>query len=295
MRCYVNLPAADGLTIARALNGKPADHPRDADLCLVFGGEELQDPRPHLGRTNLVFPGELSVISERFADRAISAGVSPENIYFSGDRKMDIVQLLALIQERNITIDQSRPAKVIGFVGPKGGLGRTTFAASLVAHYNNTSETAALLECGAVQNGPMHIGSSEYGSVLYNEPIADAAAAYRRLVVDASPGFEDPQQYHRTILIVDADVIQTIEPAREYLQLHRIKPHAVIYNRCRAEVSAKLVEAYFPGIRVIPVEDDFSNCMAALAAGTPAAEKSPRIARAIGELAALIDRQERRD
>lgn len=287
---YITLEPSIASQIASMLGGTYVNSPANADISIIFpsnlpGG--VDDPKPHLSAKDIVVAGLLGEEAHNFARTAMEAGIPAKNILISGNRSFDPSVLQPYLTAPPPKV-QKRVPKVIGFIGRKGGVGRTTFAASLVAHYANTSEKAALVETGPFDHGKFHIEDPKYGDVVRGN-LDELIPIYRRLVIDASPEHENLDEFDIVIAVVDADLIQSIEPTKEFLEQKGVKPIAVIYNNARALVPEELVSACFPGTEIIPVEDDFHCCSAALTAKVPAAVKSDKIARAVGKIAALID------
>lgn len=291
IKLYITLEPTLAQQIAAILNGVPVSSPGEADASIIFpnnlpGG--VSDPKQHLSKQNVVVAGCIGDDAHEFARKAIEVGVPTKSILISGSRTFDPGILKQYLTPPAPKV-QKRVPKVIGFVGRKGGVGRTTYAASLVAHYNNTSEKAALVEIGPFDHGQHHLGDPKFGEAIRGN-IPELIPLYRRLVVDASPEYENLDEFDVVIAVVNADLIQSIEPTKEFLEQKGVKPAAVIYNNARTLVPEELVSACFPGVEIIPVEDDFHCCSAALTAKVPAAVKSAKIAHAVGKIAALIDR-----
>lgn len=291
IRYYITLPSDLGDGLANMLGGTTVSSPREADYSLVFASKEIRDPTIYAGKNTIVFAGMLSDESDRFCELAIQSGVPATQIFVSGKSQLDISEITATVKniQARKAANQHSVRKLIGFAGCKGGVGCTTFAASLVAHYAITSEKAVLLETGPVYSGQYHLSNPQYGDIQRNKSLPEIRDSYRRIVIDRVLDDQQLHQCEKVIAVVDPDVIQSIEPTRDYLQRNGVVPSAVIYNKARAEVPSILVEAYFPGIRIVQVDDDFGNCLAALTGGVPAAVRSTKIAKAVGEIAALID------
>lgn len=313
MKLHITLEPETAGRLARALGGELAGNPESADVAVVFfknpaGGvsdpAEIARHAPVPART-IVVAGVYSLEGEAFAESACRLGIPQENILFASPEGLRVSDLIPYVQKLAgdtgtagaplITFASPgivKVPKLIGVVSAKGGVGKTTFAASLVAHYASVSEKAALFDLGAPRCGRFHITSPEHGDVLEKSlaELEEYKDAYRRIVVDAYPFF-DGIAFERVVTVVDADVVQCVEPTCEYLTRLGAKPSVVVYNRRKPEVPEGIISSYFSNAPVVVVEDDFPGCMAALAAGVPASMKSEKIARAVGQIAALIDKE----
>jgi hypothetical protein len=319
IRLRIALDGATAEKMAHALGVELVDDPMNADGVLLFFKNPVGSATDIAGdivnpKTTVVVAGIPNYESIAFAEEAAKNGVPEQNIIFTATRGITISDIQPLIKSIIVppeTKKKSEPShsiqpsiqfpreekkivkisKVISVVGCKGGVGRTTFAASLVAHYASVSEKAILLDASLPHNGKYHITNATAGDVIEGlaNPSEELKVGYRRIVVDVDPAFEDMKTLEKVVVIVDADTVQSLEPTVDIMKREGVKPCVVVYNRTRAEVPKEIVEASFVGVKVIAVEDDFAGCRAALAAGIPASMKSKAIAKAIGEIAAIID------
>jgi hypothetical protein len=298
IKIYISLEKDISEKLARVLGVEAADSLAEAEGSILFfknhagGAVDLRRFITNPEKT-VVAAGPLSPESEAFAEEAVRAGVPEKNIIFTpakgirpGDIQPLVNELFGARQKRIVKVP-----RVIGIAGSKGGVGRTTFAASLVAHYTSVSEKAVLLDVCAPPNGRYHITSPEFGALVEGsvQSIGDLTAGYRRVVVDVLPSFDGFALFERVVAVVDADMVQSVEPTAAAFRQAGISPVAVVYNGQRAEVPPDLISNSFRGCSVIAVEYGFSQCRAALAAGLPASMKNEKIALAVGKIAAAID------
>jgi len=198
--------------------------------------------------------------------------------------------------------------RVIAFFAVKSGVGKTTLAAALAAHFKELAERVALVDFGVPPCARYHVGaepSAEKDGFLFAPggyidlyeparpypPPADMAgllepltAEYRRLFVVLPPVPEAVGAVSPDILVavVNGDLVQVLEPTAA-LGLDAL----YAYNKGGSEITAEEVEEML-GRGVVAVGHDPEGCAAALAAGVPANVKSEAVARAAGELAAAI-------
>ncbi|NSW84367.1 MAG: ParA family protein [Syntrophothermus sp.] len=178
-------------------------------------------------------------------------------------------------------LEEIRPVKVIAFVSPKGGTGRTTLAASLAEHYAALGLKTVLLDTADPPNAHCHFQSVRGDLNMLETLQAD------KIVVDTSPSFREFDRVDAVVLVVSPDLVQCIEPAKAIP-----KARAVVYNRRRPELPEEVVKSAFPNIPVITVDDDYQGCAAALAVNVPASNRSLKIAEAVGTLAAILGKGE---
>lgn len=235
---------------------------QEADAHIVFTPGDVSDPARTVAVITL--PDE--------AQQFIKKGVAPENILVTGTAEAHVKQIAPHLKKM---LEEIRPVKVIAFVSPKGGTGRTTLAASLAEHYAALGLKAVLLDTADPPNAHYH-----YQSVRGDLSMVEAD----KIVVDTPPSFREFDRVDAVVLVVSPDLVQCIEPAKAIP-----KARAVVYNRRRPELPEEVVKSAFPNIPVITVDDDYQGCAAALAVGVPASNRSLKIAEAVGTLAAVLD------
>ncbi len=289
----------------------------------------VNDPSQYITDPNrcLVIPGTDNEAGFNFADIAISLGVPEDNLLFiPAGQKISIQQ----IAEKLMQIVNNAPAdnelqsdywgeikavqriKVISFIGSRGGVGRTTIAMSLAAHYREINQTVAVLDLGSPAAAYRHTGLSlemqdglrflqspfcdvfaPVGSVwntapeIINQLVSELRAKYRRVIVDLPAeipeGILKAVNSEKVIAVMDYDIPQAVEPLIE------LNEQAIfVYNKAVPEVDIEVVRA-FVGSDIIMIRCDIDGCQAGLSSGEPAYHKSDVIAQGIGELAAVID------
>ena len=308
MKLFITLEESIVDNIASYLQSEKTLNFEQADVSIIFfanpaGG--VDDPSPYIKRpqTTGVIAGPPTEESKRFASIAESMGIASENILFTATDGVSIEDIKALYDKLVSAIPKSgqvvpfikfdnpnkivKVPKIIGVFTCKGGVGTTTYAACLVEHYNSISEKAVLLDMCNPPNAKYHITGSYVTGDLSN--IEELHASYRRIVIDAPITDMNYDMLDAYIWVVDADVIQCIEPSANIIKSLPSKPSAIVYNRQRSEVPAEIIKSLLPAIPIIAVDDDFISCMAALSAQIPASTKSEIIADAVGKISALID------
>lgn len=308
MKIFLTLDQDTASSIADYFNAQQVTDPSIADISIVFlnnltGEDPLQYVRNPL--TSGIVAGNPVPESLRIAEAAYKAGIPPANILFTPTEEVTIEDVQYLYEKliRNVPekiapvtmlIEQKAPVrghvvkvpKLIGVVSFKGGVGKTTFATCLVDHYNSISEAAILLDLCEPQNGVYHLCNTNCAHSQEGiDTIDDLTASYRRVVVDVPLLFSDYGIFDAILLVVDSDVVQCIEPS----SMQDLPFTAVVYNRKHAEVPVELVTSYITGVPVVTVAEDYTGCMAALAAGVPAINKSEIVGEAVGRLSSIID------
>lgn len=209
----------------------------------------------------------------------------------------------------------SSRVKVIAVTGFRGGVGTSTIASSLAALLHENNGRIALVDLGMPPNAKYHSGTPTFNEKdgfllaqckycdLYSpsEPVWEQdpeslgalidilRKEYRWVVVDF---FAQPEQKYIqavgadiTVVVMDSDIIQSVEPAGE------IQNALFIYNKAIADIGSDVFEDILGG-DVITINTDFEGCYAALAAGEPAYNKSEDIAIGIGKLATKLQSRE---
>lgn len=311
MKLFITLEDSIADNIASYLQAQKTLSPEQADISIIFftnpaGG--IDNPTPYIKRpkTTGVIAGPPTENSKKFASIAESTGVASENILFTASDGVSIEDIKALYDKLVLAVPTPVTAtpfikfdnpnkivkvpKIIGVISCKGGVGVTTYACCLVEHYNNVSEKAVLLDTCNPSNSKYHMTSNNTVGNLND--LEDLHASYRRIVLDMPISDINCDILDAFIWIVDADVIQCIEPSANIIKSLPKKPRVIVYNRQRLEVPVDLIKSILPDLPVIAVEDDYISCMAALSAQAPASVKSEIIADAVGKISALIDRGE---
>lgn len=264
--------------MAQALKARLVSRMDDADIHLIFGSsvsKEDQESIREPGKT-IVIAGTPSPDAEAFVRYALEKGVAEKYIFFAGSEGIDAAALKSIAS--NLMQSNINKTRTIAFFSLKGGVGRTTLAAGLVGYYRDQGETAVLVDMSWNANGRYHLTASKYEEAVI--PGASMPSnlqwSYRRIVFDTSD-LEQARSCDRMVVVVDADVIQCIEPTSIFLEHKGCLPDLVVYNRKKPQVPVELVEACWPSIPVIAVDEDFAGCTTALAAGLPAYIKSKSI------------------
>lgn len=334
-RANAELSALTGFDFAA---GGPADVYLVVRRCPAGG---VDDPVPHIvePEATLVVAGPGDPAGQAFARAAAAAGVPKGNIVICPPGVSFTFRLLADEIRRVASGRTARAAagpgpgrpfwetgprpdpdggpqlpirrgkdRVVAFFAVKSGVGRTTLAAALAAHFKELAERVALVDFGVPPCARYHVGaepSAEKDGLLFAPggyvdlyvparpypPPADVAgllgpltAEYRRLFVVLPPVPESVGAVSPDVLVtvVNGDLVQVLEPTAA-LGLDAL----YAYNRGGSEITAEEVEEML-GRGVVAVGHDPEGCAAALAAGVPANVKSEAVARAAGELAAAI-------
>lgn len=306
MKLFITLEESIVDNIVSYLQSEKTLNPEQADISIMFftnpaGG--VDDPTPYIKRpqTTGVIAGPPTGESKRFASIAESMGIASENILFTATDGVSIEDIKTLYDKLVSAVPKTAPTapfikfdnpivkvpKIIGVLSNKGGVGTTTYAACLVEHYNSVSEKAVLLDMCNPSNAKYHI-SGDRVTGDYSD-LEELHASFRRIVIDVPISDVNYDVLDAYIWVVDADVIQCIEPSANIIKSLPSKPSAIVYNRQRSEVPVEIIKSLLPKIPVIAVDDDFISCMAALSAQIPASSKSEIIADAVGKISALID------
>lgn len=300
----LNQPLAEN--ISQFLGGNAVAHSQEADVCIVFyknpgGGVETVAEHINDPADTIVVAGTPNKDSYAFADEAIKLGVPPRQVLFTPPEGIDVTVLSSVMQgiQEKPVVPITTPKrivdvpKLIGVIGCKGGIGRTTIAASLVAHYSSISEKAVLLDMCQPANGKYHLPEEQVVSGT-SDKIQELMPVYRRIVVDVPPMFADLDLFEKIVVVVSADIIQSVEPTKKFLEQRGILPTAVVYNCKKPEIPEEMLKLYFESFGKVPlvsIDEDFAGCSAALTAQSPALLKSQGIAQAVGFVAAAIDGQ----
>lgn len=211
-----------------------------------------------------------------------------------------------------INAPQVNRIKTVAIVGYRGGTGKTTVAMSLAVHFADIGEKVAVLDLGSPpaafrytsgeteEQDTFKIINSFCDIYIPIKPVwyitAESVAKvieelrlkYRRVIIDYPaepvPGHIEAVNADRTVVVVDPDIVQAVEPAAV------LKGRAIfLYNKAIPETDTDLVTAFI-GEPLVVIKNDHDGCQAALAAREPAYRKSEVVARGIGELAAEITR-----
>lgn len=213
-------------------------------------------------------------------------------------------------QEETKTTKRVRVIAVRGF---RGGVGTTTIATSLAVHYAEIGGKIAVVDMGIPANVKFHckvgefqekddflMASSNYCDLYKpNKPVWQVDAEtisnlvnilrkeYRWVIMDFSPAPDKKLlkaiQPDRTIVVMDSDIFQSVEPAK------KTKGALFVYNKAIPDIEPELIKAIVQD-EIITIKTDFAGCSAALADETPAYNKSEVITTAIGKLASKIER-----
>lgn len=331
---------------------KTCQNSDQADIVILirksrFGG--VESPAPHIKnpQATIIIAGTPDPSGEKFAAEAVNVRVPEENIYFlpkgqSLSLKLltdKIVEISASLKSvssvesdeewvpafdddiPNMSLPKQERRKItrtIAFLSYKGGVGRTTLATSLLAHYQDTGERSCLLDLSWPSTAGYHIGVSSheekdnfmfyrtpYGNLVkpkmpiytigvlpITELISVLRKEYRRVLIDL-PTYPPAElvkamRIEKTVVLVNHDIVQVVEPTANKLKDRA--NHIFVYNRVIPEVEPEMVSAYLDNIQVEIIPSDIDGCTSALAAGKPAHQASKEIARVIGTLAAIIDK-----
>lgn len=355
MNIYSTLPEQVTGKLLAQLNEdcKICNSSSQADIAILirksgFGG--IDTPTLHIKNplATIIIAGTPDLNGEKFADEAVNCGVPEGNIFFLPkgqvlslkiltDKMAEILSKLNPTESEKLdeewvplfeddtpsitALNQERRkiTHVIACLSYKGGVGRTTIATSLLAHYQDTGEQSCLLDLSWPSTSSYHIMANSYEEknnvlicktkygalVMPKVPIYRLGVSstvelinmlrneYRRVLIDLPtyPSIELVQAIgaNKTIVFVNHDITQVVEPTAHILT-NRTN-HIFVYNRTIPEVEPEMVSAYLNNINVEIIPTDMGSCIAALAAGQPANLVSKEIAKAIGRLAAIIDNE----
>lgn len=318
-------------------NGEIVESPDLADVCVHIRNDagslsEKLNKDPH---KVIVVAGYPDSAGESYALNAEELLISPERIFFvPAGRKLDLDFIAEKIaemaapdspeeefgiswedeQEGQLLVDGTdefpvmegkNGSEIIWVAGCRGGVGRTTIAAALLAHYLDIGEKACLADFGLPGAAHRHIDKGDHlrmknlfrpdESILkgnaYTELLKELRGNFTRVIVDLPAEIPTDFSPHisagKLIAVVDSDLVQTVLPLSLEPEKYGKAADVYVYNRSRPEVPAEMVESHL-GAEIIVVQDDFQGCMAALAAGRPASEESESMAVAVGEITARL-------
>lgn len=353
MNIFSTLPGQVTAKLLAQLGGDyNTSEANQADIVILIRKSQssgVETPVPYIKNPQaaVVIAGTPDWAGEKFAEEAISAGVPDTGIFIIPKGQSLSLNLLAKkiieiadtikqpatnesndwvpqfeegVQEKPGPNQVRRIARTIAILSCKGGIGRTTIAASLLAHYQDIGERACLLDLSWPSTAGYHIGVNRYqerdgflfqhtqygnlvrpkkpywklGTSVITEQIHVLLREYQRLLLDL-PTYPPAEfikaiQADKTVVLVDYDITQVVEPTATKVT-DRLN-HIFVYNRAIPEVEQEVVLAYLDSARVQIVKPDIDGCIAALAAGQPASRSSAEIAKVIGTLAAIIDSEE---
>ncbi|GAB6159337.1 hypothetical protein JCM39194_25380 [Desulfotomaculum varum] len=215
---------------------------------------------------------------------------------------------------------EAKRDKIVAVMGYRGGTGRTTIAAAMAAHCTESGERVAIIDLGLPQAIYRHLGSPKepgeekhnfkysktpYGDIytpavqvwevtpeLLSELIQVLIFQYRRIIIDCAAAMPESlstiinQHADVTIVVTDADTIQTVEPALN-LDVQGI----FIYNKEDQSTSKELIEELISPQSMLVIGTDSYGCQSALAAEMPANLKSLELAKKIGQLMSMIGKE----
>jgi hypothetical protein len=334
------LASCTGFTVSRDL---------PADIYLIAREpKKLEDPAKYIKnpKTTLIVAGRDNAKGVKFGKIAKSCGVPEENIILVPEGVNFTINTLAeglkrvaetaetteeplleaLLEEEESCLEpvaeeeslpkKERPAtrkksKIITFYGYKGGLGKTTFATALAAHFKDIGERVALIDLntppcagyhfgifpeGDGKNGfnftetpygDLYIPAEPYWSHPALDEIMNLRMDYGRIIVVYPPqpgAMLEGIKSDRVVIMVNSDMVQVVEPTA-HINVNGI----YIYNLAMPDIEQELVSEIL-GKEVVSAEPDPDGCQAALASGEPANRKSENITKAVGQLAALLDK-----
>ncbi len=275
--------------------------------------EHITDPSK-----TVVIAGTNNDAGMDFAIAASEAGVPEENIFFSPISARDlIVKIKEILPSENPGL--SRPlqdtqlsqerVKTIAVVGFRGGVGKSTIAASLADHYRGNGEVVAIVDLGSPPVVYRHFGFKELDGETVNDFIVLKGEVdifvpkvsvydfpgealvktvdrlkkeYRRVIIDYS---SEPKQGHLDdisidclVVVVDHDMVLSVKGGIEGI---------CVYNKAVPEVPAEVVTDIIRNEPVV-IKMDIECCIAALVSGETAYRSSGAIAEGIGNLAFKI-------
>lgn len=318
-------------------NGEIVESPNLADVCVIIRNDagDLSEGLNIDPQKVIVVAGHPDRAGESYALKAEELSLSPEKIFFvPAGRKLDmdfIAEKIAEMatpaspeeeceiswgeeQEEQLSVDGAdetpvmegeNGSEIIWVAGCRGGVGRTTIAAALLAHYLDIGEKACLADFGLPEAAHRHVDKGEHQrmqnlfrpreSILkgnaYTELIKELKGNYTRVIVDLPAEIPSDLLPHisagKLIAVVDSDLVQTVLPLSLEPEKYGKTADVYVYNRCRPEVPAETVESHL-NVEIIVIQDDYQGCMAALAAGKPASEESESMAVAVGEITARL-------
>lgn len=327
-RLYNTLPSLNDILAANTGYEVVNELVGPVDATLIFrrtkaGG--VDDPAPYITnpKTTLVIAGKDTEAGIRFAEAALNAGVSEENIIIlSGNQQLypdDVakkikelvsVGILAFSWEEAEEVapspspTSSGRVKTISVTGYRGGVGRTTFSASLAFHFAAFGERISLLDLGSPPALRKHLTVKETEKLsgftaLYSEyctlylpdvPVwlvdCDQIAElvdklkkeFRRVIIDfpaeIPPGLYEAVNPDLEITVMDSDIEQTVKPIQN-------KNGLLVYNKESPEFPVELVESIL-STHPLAINYDEIGCQAALLSGVPAYDQSETIAECIG-------------
>jgi hypothetical protein len=198
--------------------------------------------------------------------------------------------------------------KTVAVVGFRGGVGKSTVAASLADHYRGNGEVVAIVDLGSPPTTYRHFGFTELigeardgfivlkGRVdifvpevpVYDLPgeilvkvVNELKKEYRRVIIDYP---SEPRQSHLDVsidcpvIVVDHDMVLSVKDGVDGVY---------VYNKAVPEVPKDVVADFLHGDPVV-IKMDIEDCIAALVAGETAYQSSGIVAEGIGNLAARI-------
>lgn len=198
--------------------------------------------------------------------------------------------------------------KTVAVVGFRGGVGKSTVAASLADHYRGNGEVVAIVDLGSPPTTYRHFGFSELtgeardgfivlkGRVdifvpevpVYDLPgeilvkvVNELKKEYRRVIIDYP---SEPRQSHLDVsidcpvIVVDHDMVLSVKDGVDGVY---------VYNKAVPEVPKDVVADLLHGDPVV-IKMDIEYCIAALVSGETAYQSSGIVAEGIGNLAARI-------
>lgn len=331
MKIYSTLPEQKTGELLRLIGDcRLADSEEEADVVLVVRKDEVEF-KADCPEKAVVVAGYPDKPGERFATAAHERGVCADNIFFvppGGKVNWDFVagQIKMTGEEEPLYWDEDRTGAVedekgnargcILVAGARGGVGRTTIAVSLLAHYADIGENVCLLDLGSPPSAKFHAGAAEwaeekfclfaktsYGDICrpkipvwrisegeLSGIIKELGRRYQKVVVDLPA---EPYREHyavfsgaRLVAVVDSDVVQSVTPLTSLLNGRPADVY--VYNKYRPEVPEDVVAMHIKG-DLVTVKEDLQGCYAALASGKPASAESEAVALGVGEIAAKLN------
>lgn len=344
MKVYLNVRQQAKNKILQLMgDGEIVESPGLADVCLLVRNDagDLSEGLNIDPQKAIVVAGYPDKTGESYALKAEELLISPEKIFFVPvGRKLDpdfIVERIAEmaapaspeeefdiswedVQEEQAPDEGAKEShvmevesgsEIIWVAGCRGGVGRTTIAAALLAHYLDIGEKACLADFGMPGAAHRHVKADEWldeGNHLrmqslfrlresifeghtYTELLKELRGNFTRVIVDLPAeipsGLLPYISAGKLIAVVDSDLVQTVLPLSLEPEKYGKTADVYVYNRCRPEVPPETLESHL-NAEIIVVQDDCQGCMAALAAGKPASEESESMAVAVGEITARL-------
>lgn len=283
----------------------------------------IENPTPYITnpKKTVVIAGKNDEEGWAFAEEAEKAGLGEEQIFFMPVKLKELVEAISRLMEADggnediswstDTVNETR-AKTIAVAGLRGGVGRSTVAASLADYFKGIGEKVAIIDLGSPPVTNMHFGIEaadetrdgmvvlkgdvdiyvpetgvwDYPSDNLQKIVSELNLQYRRVIIDLPP---EPRHQHMEainpdclVVVFDYDMILSAKPAAA------VQGGIFVYNKAVPEVSQLLAASILGDVEPIVIKMDIEGCNAALSDNKPAYVYSEAVAQGIGQLAAKI-------